>query len=246
MAYYTTDITFVGTDETSGGLAIHVRTATHQAKVLQLYVSGRLADAARPVDGTATFFLAVPRTTDMFFFLAVDLANANTDYFDDAFTTAAAYGNRIKVRSPQLIAGYLPGDEWKVYLGAAGAASATTLKHTQRYYPGGLRCGGYGYEYGQYGYGWDGANAIGYGYHYGYGEYGYDCQMLEWTSDPLPPGTYPVKVQAVDQAGNASTAYETDVTLTTYARPATGLTVTSYVSGTNTLTLSYTESKDVT
>jgi len=245
MAYYTTDLTYVGATQDSGGIVVRVRTSTHQTKAVQVYVSGRLADIAFPTSGTATFHLPVLRASDTLFFLAVDQASAGTDYFAEAFTVAATTGNRIKASSPQLVAGYRMGDKWRVYLGDAGDAVADELKHEQLYYPGGRRAGGYGYEYGNYAYGWDAYDQIGYGYNYGYGEYGWDCQMLDWTSDPLPPGTYPLKVEVTDRVGNESTAYTTTVTLTTYARPNSSLAVKTYDPDTDTLTLSFTESEDV-
>jgi len=49
----------------------------------------------------------------------------------------------------------------------------------------------------------------------------------------------------VDANGNESTAVEDTITLNTYARPATGLTVESYDSGADALEFAWTESEDI-
>lgn len=243
MSYTTTGITFLGAAEHDGGVIVRVGLA-HADKVLQLYVSGRLAAWAAAEHGTVELELPVLRPTATLFFLAVDPDEAGSDYFHQAFPAAAANGNRIRVRTPQRICGYRPGDRWRVYRGDAGDASATIPAHEQDFYPQGRHACGYGSTYG-YSYGFDGADAKGYGYHYGCGEYGFDCDMLEWVSEPLPPGEYPVRVAVEDEHGNASAAYEDTVTLDTYPRPAAGLTVDSYDSQTDTLQLSWTESEDI-
>jgi len=244
MSYTTSGITFLGAAEHDGGVIVRAGVA-HADKVLQLYVSGRLAAWAVPEHGTAELELPVLRPSDVLFFLAVDLDEAAGDFFDQAFPAGAANGNRIRVCTPQRICGYEPGDRWQVYRGDAGDAVATILAHEQDFYPQGRGACGYGSVYG-YSYGYDGADARGYGHHYGLGEYGFDCDVLEWVSDPLPPGTYPIRVAVEDEHGNASTAYETSVTLNTYPRPAGGLTVDSYDPQTDTLELSWTQSPDIT
>ena len=69
--------------------------------------------------------------------------------------------------------------------------------------------------------------------------------MLIWRSEPLAPGAYPVKVVAADRYGNESQAWEATIALQSYARPASGLAVSSYDKATDTLELSFTESEDV-
>ena len=245
MAYYADVVTFVGSESISGRTTIRART-TRLTSPVQLYISGSLSAWQYPHAGMVEFAVPTLRKTDLLFLLSVDPANAETDYFSDAFPTAAAYGNRIKVQTPQLMQGFLPDDKWSVYLGAAGAVSATTLYHTQRFYPRGLYCGGYGLGYGTGGYGFDGSSAKGYGYNYGYGEYGYDCDMLTWLSAPLPPGTYPVKVVVTDIHGNESTAATDSVVIATYPRPAKDLAIDSYTLGTDTIAFTWTASADIT
>ncbi len=84
-----------------------------------------------------------------------------------------------------------------------------------------------------------------FGFNFGYGEFGFDCDMLQWRTEPLPPGTYPLKLTVVDAAGNESSPAERTIDLDTWARPASGPTVESYDSGTDTLELSFTASEDI-
>jgi hypothetical protein len=239
MAYYTTGITVIGSEDVDGGVLLRVIT-THTDKAIQCYLSGRFVAYRIPENAEVQFLLPRMLAADTLFFLAVDLDEAETDYFDDAYTVASANANRIKIVTPRL-AGQGRGLRWRVYRGDAGDASADTLVHEENYYDG--RETGYGYDYGTaYGYG---PPYAGYGFSYG-SSYGFGADNLEWVSEPLPPGVYPVKVTVVDAAGNESTAATDTVTLTTYPRPATDLAIDSYVKGTDTLTLTWTASPDIT
>jgi len=244
MSYTTTGIAYLGAAYTDLGMVVRART-THADKVIQAYVSGELLCWAWPQDGTVQFALGESLDTEMVFLLAVDPQEAQTNFWNDAFPAAAQHGNRIQVQTPQTIAPYGPGDVWKVYRGGAGEESATVLVHRQEFYPLGLRACGFGAEFGDGGLGWDAAATIGMGYNFGYGEMGFDCEMLRWTSEPLPPGVYPIKVTVEDACGNESAAYETTVTLTTYPRPPRSLAVDSYTRATDTLRLSFTPSEDL-
>ena len=239
MAYYTTGITVVGWEDFDGGVLLRA-TSTQAGKAVQCYLSGQLRAWQSPVNGEVQFLLPVMLATDTLFLLAVDPANADTDYFDDAYTIAATYANRISVSTPRLM-GLGRGLTFRVYRGDAGDASADTLVHEESYYDG--RETGYGFQYGEvYGYG---PAYAGYGFGYG-ANYGFGSDNLEWVSEPLPPGAYPVKITVVDAAGNESTAATDTVTLTTYPRPATAMSITSYDIDTDTLTLGWTASPDIT
>lgn len=243
MAYYSDGITVHTDDAYHGGRLIGL-TTTHTTRTIQVYVAGKLHAAARPYDGLVRFHLSGLSATDLLFFLAVDHDSATTDYWADAFPTAAAYGNRIRFKVPRLGSSYKPGDVMKLYRGDAGDGSADDLVHEEQLFPGGRGCVGYGFSYGD-SYGYDGGNGAGYGYGYGY-EYGIGVDMLIWDTEPLPPGLYPVAVKIEDEYGNASTAWTDSITLSTYARAATSLAVDSYDSGTDTLVLTFTESEDIT
>ena len=244
MAYTTSGISNIRFEQTD--LSVTVRaTTSHTDKLIQCYVSGELKAWQKPEEGAVSFQVNRPGNVDLIFLLAVDEDEGHVDYWDDAFPGAAANGHRIKVSVPQLNQSFNPGDVLVIYRGAAGAASADVERHRQAYYPGGRPGVGFGFNFGYGGFGYDGYGMRGFGYNFGYGEFGFDCDMLTWESEPLPPGVYPIKVVIEDQYGNESTAYETTQTLASYAQPAESLAVDSYVKGTDTLTLSFTESPDV-
>ncbi len=244
MSHVTTGITAVRTIEFDGGLIVRARSA-HADKVVQCYVAGELIDWQGAPAEAVEFVLAGVDETDVVFLLATDPDDARTNYWIDAFPAPAQRGNRIELRTPQTIAPYLPGDRWRVSLAAAGDAQADTVVWEQAFYPGGRRACGWGAEFGGGGFGFDGADAAGFGSTFGCGEFGFDCDTLSWRSDPLPPGSYPYAVAVVDEAGNVSTATAGTMTLDTYARCASDLAVASYDRATDTLTLSFAPSEDL-
>lgn len=243
MSYTTSGITGIVAFAYDGALIVRGHNSNTD-KLIQCYQSGRLV-AHQPAPAE-DFHFTLPGfgECDLFFLLAVDVDGADTDYFSDAFPTAATRGNRIEFEAPQTIATYLPRDLWRCYRGDAGDGSADTEIHEQPFYPGARRACGYGAYFGT-AYGWDGADVKGYGYNYGYGEFGFDCEMLSFTTDPLSPGVYPVKITVVDEPGNESSDATDTVTLNTFARPASDLTVDSYTKVTDSLVLSWTDSEDV-
>jgi len=244
MAYTTTGISGIVLVEHDGGAIIRARSS-HADKCVQLYISGRLTDWQHAPAESVEFAIGPLRDEDIVFLLAVDVGEEDTDYWDDAFGVSADYGNRILFSVPQLIKGFGPHDQIKFYRGEAGDESATTLVHQRDFYLGGRRSGGFGHHFGYGGFGWDGHDAKGFGYNFGYGEFGFDCDMIQWKTEPLPPGVYPYKIIVVDLAGNESTAATGTLTLDTYARPASGLTVESYDKATDALELSFTASEDI-
>jgi hypothetical protein len=88
-------------------------------------------------------------------------------------------------------------------------------------------------------FGWDSAAAVGLGKgSFGYGQYGLDADTIEWTSPPLPNGTYKFAVKLKDSSGRQSSESETGpITLTPAARPVDGLSVSSFNKQTNQLVL---------
>jgi len=244
MSATTDGITEIRTVEFDGGLIVRARNA-HADKVVQCYLSGGLVDWQSSPTELVEFVLTGVDDADVVFLAAVDPADARTDVWDDVFAHPATRGNRIELKTPQTIAPYLPGDRWRIRLGAAGSPQADTTVWEQEFYPFGQRACGWGAEFGGGGFGYDGVDAVGSGNSYGYGEFGFDCEMLSWRSDPLPPGTYPYEVAVLDSAGNASIAAEGTVTLDTFARPASSLTLQSYDAQTETLNLTFTASEDL-
>lgn len=88
-------------------------------------------------------------------------------------------------------------------------------------------------------FGWDSAAAIGFAKgSFGHGQFGLDADTIEWTSPPLPSGTYKFGIQITDPSGRQSTSSETGpVTVTPAARPAERLSVSSFDKQTNQLVL---------
>jgi len=245
MSYTTSGISDVRVQEYDGGIRIAARS-THTNKVIQCYASGELVAWQDSPAEDVEFDLAGLSSAHLLLLLAVDVEDAATNYWDDAFGTPSSCGNRIKFRVPQTIAPYRPQDRIRFYRGDAGDADATILVHEQDFYPGGRRCGGFGFHFGYGGFGWDGYDCKGFGYNFGLGEFGFDCEMIEVETVPLPPGEYRWKATVLDAAGNESTAASGTVTLDTYARPASDLAVQSYDKETDALTLSFTGSEDLT
>ena len=243
MSYTTTGLRVTGVAPHDGGAVIRAACEVGE-RVVQLYVSGRLAGWAVPHAGVAEFELPILHAADVLFLLAVDADEAQADWFAAAFPTGGAGGNRLAVRLPRRITGYLPGDRWRVYVGDAGEATADQLAHEGEIYPQGRSACGFGSVWGG-SFGFDGADAAGFGHTFGQGEFGFDCESLEWLSDPLPPGEYPVRVTVVSREGAVSSEQAQTVTLRTYPRPATHLAVADYTRQSDTLTLTWTPSPDV-
>jgi hypothetical protein len=236
MSYSTDGITIVDDRSFHGGRHLSIRT-THSDKVIQCYVSGELVSWTVPRQGGVEFVLSESLATDLVLLLAVDASEADENYWDQAFSVDSDLANRIRVQSPQLSLAYMPGDVWKVYVSGR-------LEHVQAFFPGGRGVGGYGIGYGG-SYGFDASGARGYGVNFGSGEYGFDCDMLTWTSESMPPGEYSVAVIVSDRHGNDSVSRTGEVTLTSYARPSADLTVDSYDPTDGRLGFSFTESEDI-
>jgi hypothetical protein len=236
MSYLTDGITIVDDQGFHGGRVVSVR-AEHADKVIQCYVSGALVAWSKPSQGAVEFILTESLPSDLLLLVAVEPSDAERNYWSDAMSADLARANRICVQTPQLALAHMPGDVWNVY-------ADDQLMHTQAFFPGGRGVGGYGMGYGG-AYGFDAACARGYGANFGRGEYGFDCEMLTWTSEPMPPGVYTIAVQAVSACGNESPVSTSDVTITGYARPASELTVDSYDPADGRLEFSYTKSEDI-
>lgn len=86
---------------------------------------------------------------------------------------------------------------------------------------------------------WDSAATVGFGKgSFGYGQFGLDADTIEWTSPSLPSGTYKFGIKVRDGSGRQSTSSETEpITVTPAARPAEGLSVSSFDKQTNQLVL---------
>ena len=235
MSYYNTNNNVLSITETDEGLEVVIRTA-NVSKVIQMYVGGILADWQKATPDKATFYLSSSADIGQAFFLAVDEADAGVDYFTDAFPTAAASGNRIKTLQVRSLS-YGLNDRWLVYLD-------DELLQDQFIFPGGRLAVGFGDSFG-WNFGLGGRYAPGFGdTPFGLDDFGVAPGALEYITDPLSSATYTIKTSFVDAVGNESTKSSDAKTISTYARPASDLTVSAYVKGTNTITISFTESED--
>jgi hypothetical protein len=88
-------------------------------------------------------------------------------------------------------------------------------------------------------FGWDSAAAVGFGEGcFGCCQFGLDADSIGWTSSPLPSGTYKFGVKVRDASGRQSASNETGpITLTPAAKPAEGLSVSSFNKQNNQLVL---------
>ena len=88
-------------------------------------------------------------------------------------------------------------------------------------------------------FGWDSAAAVGFGKgSLGHGQFGLDADTIEWTSPILPSGMYKFCVKVRDASGRHSTSSEIgSITVTPAARPADGLSISSFDKQTNQLVL---------
>lgn len=234
MTYYAGQVSNVRIDDSRRYPVITAEVATGY-EFVQLYQAGALVAEALAVDGQVTFTGAMPGYLDPFFPLAIDEADSGTNYWSDAFPDAEANGNRIKV-SLTTTESMKTGWQWRVSIDGTKVYEADI-------FPGGIGAGGWGVQWGTawghgpFGSGWGNS----WGANWGHG----GAMVLEWISEPQTNGTYTVTVSTIDKAGNVSTAASEDVTITTYARPASDLAVSGYVLGTDTLTLTWTESPDI-
>ncbi len=94
-----------------------------------------------------------------------------------------------------------------------------------------------GFGLGDFGYDSPAAVGLGKGA-FGYGQFGLDADTIEWTSPPLPAGIYRFAVKIIDGSGAPGGTSETEpITVTPAAKPAEGLSISSFDKQTNQLVL---------
>jgi len=234
LSYYTGKVSNVRLSDTGGYTLI---TADVEAGygIVQVYVAGLLIGTASVVAEKVSYTTNLIGPIDPVSLLAVDGSDADIDYWSVAFPEAESAGNRISV-SMTATEGMKVGWKWRVSVDGV-------IEHEADIFPNSQGAGGWGIKWGEnWGHGPFGA---GWGYDWGtnWGHGG--GIVLSWFSEPLVIGTYAVTVSTIDRAGNVSTAASSNVTIATYPRPPADLTVSSYVLGTDTLTLSWTASEDI-
>ena len=234
MTFHADKVTDIALDDT-GNEAVITGSVAVGFETVQLYVAGNLTGSQKAQAGLVTFIIPLPGSTDPIFLLSVDPQDVNVDFFSQAFPTAATSGNRIQVQVTTLES---MGVSWKWRI---------TLDSVQQFealiFPAGDAIGGWGYVWGSnYGHGPFGAGwGNGWSLNWGHG----GPLTLEWISKPLFNGTYALGVAFIDQAGNVSTTTTNNVTIESYARPASNLQVASYDLGTDTLSLTFDQSPDI-
>ena len=161
MAYTTEGITIVS--DVAYDMGRLVRLACSRAdKVVQVYAAGQLQQTLRPAEGLCEFFLHEAPDTEVLFFLAVDPAEAQQNFWPEAFPESAAHGNRLRVRLPQWRT-YGLHDVVEIRRRRAGEADADILVHRQDVFPNGRGAAGWGLGgFGLGGYGYDAANCPGF------------------------------------------------------------------------------------
>ncbi len=244
MSYTTSGISVLSYDGHDLGLIVRA-ACSHSNKCVQCYVSGRLVAWQEPIGDIVEFVLTEPADYELVQLLAVDPNEAGVNYWAEAFGELAG-ANRITVQTPQEMVPYAPADKWIIYLGRDDQAETAIQAHQQDFYPGRIYCGGWGWYWGKGGWGYNGYDCAGWGNTWGLGQWGFDCEMLTWTSEPLAPGDYFLKIVIADAFGNISPAQESTVALAAPPRPASSPLVTSYDDQSDTLTLGWTLSPDDT
>ncbi len=239
MTFYADSVFRVRAVNTPSGAVWRGRT---NKPGVQCYLSGSLVDFQEPnANGDVEFRLSAILPRDIVFLLAVDLADADIDHFDEAFPEAAANGNRLTISVVQDL-DYDIGDVIKMYVGPIEEAEATDLVFTRDIFPSGRAAGGWGFNWGI---NWGlGPLGVGWGINWGI-NWGIGTGAIEFQTGPLIRGDWPVKVTVEDAAGNVSTAFESIETLDTFARPATDLAIESYTKIGDTLVLTFTPSEDL-
>lgn len=211
-------------------------TAHSDAAVVQCYVNDELVDNVVP-DGRAVRFFISPLWEGQYIrLLAVDTADADTNFFSDAWPNDK--GNRLTARVPTE-PGYFRDYTWSVYLD-------DTLIHDRAVWPypdsGSSKIGGRGTHRGirrgweTYGSGrgnWRGLQR------------GFEPVELVFETTPQSPGTYEIASTIKDGAGNESSQIEESVTHDTWPDEPEDLLVTAFTLGTGEITLTWTASTDL-
>ncbi len=242
MGYSTESISYL--DNYVHDLTRIVRAACRDSDaVVQCYVSGQLVDWRTPAGGVVEFVLPDAGPSDIVFLLAVSEELAQTNLWLEA--TASDASSRLSVGIP--LAMSLGSDSVvKILLGPVGSAAAEEVVFARAAFPGGRGAGGFGLgRFGEGSLGWDGTGAAGWGFACGLGEYGFDCQILRWTSEAMPPGIYPIAVIVENEQGAEIARHEALQQLDAPARPASDLRLQSYDALNDALTLTWTQSPDI-
>jgi hypothetical protein len=239
VAWYEDAVESLWLDRQDGQCRVH--GVTGMDCVVQCYVSGRLIHWKRARGGQVRFDLPCLSGRESVALLGVDGEDRQRDFFREAFESVPA--DRIEVTVARRMA-HPPGSLLRIRVGNPGQSVADRVVSSRPVHPGGSLPGGFGQD--QAGsFGFDATATPGMDGAFGLGEMGFDAETLTWTSQPLGPGTYPVRLEIVDADGNASSPQEYQITLAGYAAPAQSPRIVSYEAPTDTLSLSWNPSEDL-
>jgi len=211
-------------------------------KLYQVYVNGRYAGATidsqqRQMIVQMPTSLEAPVRIEVF---AVEANQAKTD-FSDEIDLSPAQSGRVKIA---LLRGQnLPIDSAaQIYFdnGTGEIDYENPLPNSPiQIWPAWQDKAGFGMSrFGASDFGYDSAAAVGFGKgSFGRGQFGLDADTIEWLSRPLQAGVYKFAVKVTDNAGNESSSETGQITVIPAARPAEGVSISSFDKQTNQLVL---------
>lgn len=217
--------------------------STWTEKLHQVYVNGRYAGATLD-DQQRQMVVPIPTSLESpvrIEVLAVEPEDADTD-FSSGLTPPPAGAGRVKLtllRSQNLP----PDAAANIYFDNSTGQIDYDHPLTDspiRIWPAWQDKAGFAMSsFGLGDFGYDSTAAVGFGKGaFGHGQFGLDADTIEWTRLPLPAGAYRFGVKVVDKSGTQSSTSETElITVTPAAKPAEGLSISSFDKQANQLVL---------
>lgn len=209
----------------------------------QLYINGKLATETRNIYDAKELIASVG---GMFSWqiVAIDPSEAGSDN-SSLLDYTDTIGARVSIKWPRQSSELELDSSVNIYWDAGTGTIITSEPinpESVKNFPKGT--GKWGAGLGAFGevFGYDG-NGTGFGLgDFANGEFGYDYDFVEFQTVPLSPGTYKFKLKMIDKYGNEDDGSFSEITQQVdCSPPPPEIEIKSYVSGTNTLTLTVTE-----